>query len=67
VEHVIPDWRDVVTRDFPPEPPVTQAAVDLAVRQGFRVRGSMRLSTGRVRTDAEHEAQRQRVLYRKRP
>jgi hypothetical protein len=56
------EWRDVLTADFPSMKPVTQNTVDLALKEGRRFRGSMRVSTGRIWTDRDFERFRTRVL-----
>jgi len=55
-------WQDVLTDDFPTAKPVTQKAVDLALKEGRRFRGSMRVSTGRMWTDRDFERFRAKVL-----
>lgn len=55
-------WRDVLTSDFPSAKPVTQKTVDLALQEGRRFRGSMRVSTGRIWTDRAFERFRAKVL-----
>ena len=55
-------WRDVLTIDFPKATTVTQKTVDLALKEGRRFRGSMRVSTGRIWTDRAFERFRTKVL-----
>jgi hypothetical protein len=55
-------WREVVMVDFPPSGPITRKSVALALKEGSRFRGSMRVSTGRVWTDREFEKYREKVL-----
>jgi hypothetical protein len=56
------EWRNVLTTDFPSAKPVTQKTVDLALKEGRRFRGSMRVSTGRIWTDQAFERFRAKVL-----
>ena len=56
------DWHDVLTSDFPSATPVTRKTVDLALKEGRRFRGSMRVSTGRIWTDRAFERFRAKVL-----
>jgi len=55
-------WRDVLTIDFPKAATITQKTVDLALKEGRRFRGSMRVSTGRIWTDRAFERFRAKVL-----
>ncbi len=55
-------WRVVMTTDFPSAKPITQSTVDLALKEGRRFRGSMRVSTGRIWTDRAFERFRTKVL-----
>lgn len=56
------DWREVLTEDLPRVATVTLKTVEMALRQGQRYRGSMRISTGRIWTDEEYEKQRAKIL-----
>lgn len=54
-------WQDVVDTDFPEMAPITEQTVDDAVLNGSRFRGSVRISTGRIWTDKDFQARRERV------
>lgn len=56
------DWRKVLTEDIPGNLTVTTKTVDVAVSQGRRYRGSMRISTGRIWTDEDYEKRRKKIL-----
>ena len=61
------DWRDVINVDFP-KVEVTEETIRNSVRMAERgYRTDMRVATGRVYTDAEYEARRQRVLSQELP
>ncbi len=59
----IKDWREVVTTDFPQEPPITEETKRLNGEYAKRRRADVRIATGRIKTDAEYEARRNRILY----
>ena len=56
------EWREVLTTDLPGDVPVTSNTVGMALAQGRRYRGSMRISTGRIWTSKDYEKQRAKVL-----
>jgi len=47
------DWVYAVDRDFPEAKKVTQGMVEAASRQKHKMRGSVRLMTGRISTSDE--------------
>ncbi len=55
------DWKSVVAKEFPDPGPVTKEIVD-ANKGDIRLRGSVRMATGRVWDDDEYEARRDKVL-----
>ncbi|MEA1950852.1 MAG: hypothetical protein U9N87_05675 [Planctomycetota bacterium] len=55
------DWRSVVTKDYPDPGPVTNEAIQ-ANQDDPRLRGSIRMATGRVWDDEEYEERRNKVL-----
>ncbi len=56
------DWREVLTVDLPESGPVTRKTVEMVCEQSRRYRGGMRISTGRIWTDAEYEKRRAKIL-----
>jgi hypothetical protein len=56
------DWREVLTTDLPRGVPVTRKTVEMIREQSQRYRGGMRISTGRIWTDADYEKRRAKVL-----
>lgn len=56
------DWREVLTADLPGSVPVTRKTVEMVCEQSRRYRGGMRISTGRIWTDAEYEKRRAKIL-----
>jgi hypothetical protein len=56
------DWREVLTEDIPRSITVTPKTVEMAVSQGRRYRGSMRISTGRIWTNEDYEKRRAKIL-----
>lgn len=50
-------WREVVDRDFGVEP-ITEKAREVSKRMASRMRGNVRVSTGRIYTVAEMDARR---------
>ena len=56
------DWREVINEDFP-RIEVTEETIRNSVRMAQRgYRTDVRVAMGRVYTDKEYEARRQRVL-----
>ncbi len=56
------DWRKVLTKDIPGNLTVTSKTVEMAISQGRRYRGSMRISTGRIWTSEDYEKRRKKIL-----
>ena len=55
-------WREVVSCDFPSAKPISKTTIRLALNEGRRFRGSMRVATGRIWTDRAFERFRTKVL-----
>jgi len=55
-------WQEVLTADLPRSTAITQKTVATALEQGRRYRGSMRIASGRIWTDADFEHWRAKVL-----
>lgn len=60
-------WRDLINVDMPSIGPVTSKTIQCTGKYAGRVRGSARISSGRIFTDAEIEARRKKVLKRRLP
>lgn len=58
----LPNWRDVIKRDFPEMGPVTSETKERILQDRRRFRGGVRISTGRIWESAEYEKRRKRVL-----
>lgn len=56
------NWREVLTADLPGGAPVTRKTVEMVREHSRRYRGGMRISTGRIWTDADYEKRRAKVL-----
>ena len=56
------DWREVLTADLPGVVPVTRKTVEMVREQSRRYRGGMRISSGRIWTDADYEKRRAKIL-----
>jgi hypothetical protein len=58
----LPNWRDVIKRDFPEMGPITGETRQRVLRDRRRFRGGVRISVGRIWETAEYEQRRARVL-----
>jgi len=58
----LPDWSELVKKDFPEMGPVTQKTLLAIAKHRHRCRGGMRIFTGRIWQDEEFEKRRRRVL-----
>jgi hypothetical protein len=56
------DWQEVIDSRFPAVGPITEETRRQIVRESFALRGSVRLTMGRVWTDREYEKRRSKVL-----
>ena len=57
-------WQAALDEDYPKVKPVTERTILAAKRQRRWLRGSVRLTMGRIVTDAEYHARRVRALSR---
>lgn len=55
-------WAEYINDDMPKRGPVTKESIECTLKEARRFRGSVRLSTGRLWTDEDFEARRNRVL-----
>ena len=55
-------WQNLIDVDLPESKPVTEKAREQTTRFANRFRGSVRIATGKFRTDREYEEYRTRVL-----
>jgi len=60
-------WNEAIKADLPTNVAVTERTREAVQAQATRFRGSVRLATGRIYTDAEYEERRTRVLNTKLP
>lgn len=58
----LPNWRDVIKRDFPEMGTITGETKRRILGNRRRFRGGVRISTGRIWESAEYEQRRKRVL-----
>jgi hypothetical protein len=55
-------WRDVVRRDMPEQPNITDEIRAETVKESVRFRGGVRLATGQFWTDEEYKDFRKKIL-----
>jgi hypothetical protein len=55
-------WREVINRNMPEQPAITEDIRRHTIEHSARFRGSVRLSTGAFWTDEEYEREREKVL-----
>lgn len=55
-------WQEALDADHAAQKPVTSATVAAVKRQGRWLRGSVRLTVGRIVTDAEYRRRRDQAL-----
>lgn len=55
-------WQAALDEEYPETKPVTERTVVAAQRQGRWLRGSVRLTMGRIVTDAQYHERRKRAL-----
>lgn len=60
-------WRDLINVDMPSMGPITDKTIQCTGKYAGRFRGSARVSTGRIFTDAEIEARRKNFLKMRLP
>jgi hypothetical protein len=56
------EWREVIGRNMPEQPKITEEIRQHTIKQSARFRGSVRLSTGTFWTDEEYQRRRTEVL-----
>jgi hypothetical protein len=56
------NWSDVIGRDLPEQPPITEEIRQQTIRESKRFRGSVRLSIGRFWTEEEYSQWRNKVM-----
>ena len=54
-------WTEYIDVDMPDRGPITKESVECTKKESGRIRGSVRLSTGRLWTDEDYEARHDRV------
>ena len=57
-------WEAVLDEDYPKPKPLTERTLAAVERQRRWLRGSVRLTMGRIVTDAEYQRRRKRALAR---
>lgn len=55
-------WEELIYEDFPEMGRVTNKTLETIKREGYRFRGGVRISTGRIWIDGEYEDRRKKVL-----
>jgi hypothetical protein len=56
------DWREVIDRDMPEQPKITEEIRQQTIDHSARFRGGVRLANGIFWTDDEYERQRAEVM-----
>lgn len=54
-------WQDTVNVEFPRPGRITRETIVTTERESARFRGSVRISTGKIYTDAEYEQRRRQT------